>query len=83
MLTGRWFVEHDQRFCVTRAPVFVDGPVSTLTSAVVCPVAGRAGAAPAARADWEPDLRRLSGVMGGVGSAIIKLEMKALSSPWD
>ena len=25
MLTGRWFVEHDQRFCVTRAPVFVDG----------------------------------------------------------
>ena len=31
MLTGRWFVEHDQRFCVTRAPVFVDGPVSTLT----------------------------------------------------
>ena len=36
MLTGRWFVEHDQRFCVTRAPVFVDGPVSTLTSAVVC-----------------------------------------------
>jgi hypothetical protein len=38
MLTGRWFVEHDQRFCVTRAPVFVDGPVNTLTSAVVCAV---------------------------------------------
>ena len=36
MLTGRWFVEHDQRCCVTRAPVSVDGPVNTLTSAVVC-----------------------------------------------
>ena len=32
MLTGRWIVEHNQRFCVTRAPVFVDGPVNTLTS---------------------------------------------------
>ena len=38
MLTGRWFVEHDQRFCVTRAPVFVDEPVNTLMSArVACP----------------------------------------------
>ena len=36
MLTGRWFVEHDQRCCVTRAPDSVDGPVNTLTSAVVC-----------------------------------------------
>ena len=82
MLTGRWFVEHDQRFCVTRAPVFVDGPVHAHERGGL-PVSGRAGAAPAARADWEPDLRRLSGVMGGVGSAIIKLEMKALSSPRD
>ena len=24
MLTGRWFVEHDQRLCVTRAPVFAE-----------------------------------------------------------
>ena len=46
MLTGRWFVEHDQRFCVTRAPVFVDGPVSTLTSAVVCPYRADRGRRP-------------------------------------
>ena len=46
MLTGRWFVEHDQRFCVTRAPVFVDGPVNTLTSAVVCPYRAERGRRP-------------------------------------
>ena len=53
MLTGRWFVEHDQRFCVTRAPVFVDGPVknlNTLTSAVVCPYRAERGRRP--RREW-------------------------------